>query len=144
MIEVVKFKAEHLEQLNEQQATAYLLAHVKPEHTAVMENSAYSFTGISEHGRVVVCAGVVELYQGRGEAWAILDANCKREFLSIHNAVKRFLEVSPVRRVEAVVDEEFAPGHRWVQMLGFELEAPRMRAYRPGGENCALYARVRC
>ena len=40
------------------------------------------------------------------------------------------------------VDCEFEQGHRWAKMLGFTMEAERMRAYRPDGGDVALYARV--
>lgn len=141
MIEVVKFTPEHLDRLDEQEATAYLRPYLRPEHVQALA-AGQSYTALAGE-RVVACAGVVEHWPGRGEAWAYLDRDCRRHFLAITNAVRRFLDVCPLRRVEAVVDVEFPAGHRWVRALGFALEAPRMAAYRPDGGDCALYARVR-
>lgn len=142
MIQVVRFKAEHLSQLMEQEATQYLRAYLTPAHIAALEQSPHSMTGLAD-GRVVICGGVVEYWPNRGEAWAIIDQNCKEHFTAIHNAVKRFFEVCPLRRIEAAVDIGFEAGHRWMRLLGFELEAPVLRAYRPEGGDCSLYARVK-
>jgi len=63
--------------------------------------------------------------------------------LYVHRLVHYVLDNCPLRRVEAYVDFEFEPGHRWARMLGFKLEAPRMKCHRPDGGDSALYARIR-
>lgn len=143
MISVEPFRARDATELSEQEATAYLRPFISEEVMKALEGSPYAYTLRGADGRVVACAGVYEYWKGRGEAWALMDKNCKSEFFAVHNAVKRFLEICPVRRIEAVVDAGFEAGHRWVKALGFELEAPRLRGYRPTGGDCALYARVR-
>jgi len=40
------------------------------------------------------------------------------------------------------VDVGFKEGHRWIKMLGFELEG-YMKAYRPDGADMLLYARIK-
>ena len=142
MIEIVKFKAEHIQMLREQDATAYLTAYITPEHEKQLETCTHAYTGIV-NGRVVTCAGVIEYWHDRGEAWAIMDRTFGQDFLPIHRAVKRFLDLVPYRRIEAVVDYEFVNGHRWVKMLGFRVEAERMKAYLPRGRDATLYARIR-
>lgn len=139
---MVNYKAEHLDQIVEQKATAYLRAYITPDHMRELEKSKMSYTGIV-NGRVVFCAGVIEYWPGRGEAWTFIDGDCKKEFYAIHKIVKRFLEVCPVKRVEATVDVGFEQGHRWVKNLGFKLEAPVMKSYMPGGGDSSLYAKVR-
>lgn len=141
-INVVRFKAEHLEAIVDQPAQAYLRPFLTSEHIKALEQSEHSFTGISGE-RPIICAGVVSYWPGRGHAWAYLDANCKREFIGVHNVVKSFLEDSSIKRIEATVDCAFEAGHRWMRLLGFELEATRMKAYTPNGVDYSLYARVR-
>jgi hypothetical protein len=141
MLEVVKFQSEHLMRLQEQKATAYLRPYFKPENYQAIENCTYSYTGIS-NGRVLICAGIFEIWPGRAEAWAILDQDCKKEFLLIHRAAKRFFDICSIKRIEATVDVNFNNAHRWALALGFKMEASRMRAYHPNGTDCALYARV--
>lgn len=144
MIEVLKFKAEHLGYLKEQEATAYLKKYTTPEQDKMLENGmAYTCVSAEEPRRVLMCAGVIEYWKNRGEAWAVFDVNCKKEFVYIHNVVRRYLDICPVRRVEAAVDVGFLPGHRWIRSLGFKLEAPVLKAYRQEGSDVSLYARVR-
>jgi hypothetical protein len=143
MIEVLKFKAEHMAYMKEQQATAYLKTYTTPEQDKLLENTLAHTIVSRETKRVLMCAGVVEYWPGRGEAWAIFDEKCKSEFIYIHGAVKKFLEICPVKRIEAAVDIGFEAGHRWVKALGFELEAPLLKSYRPvNGGDVSLYARV--
>jgi hypothetical protein len=142
MIEVVRFQAKHMAQIEDQEINAYLRPFITGAHIRALEEAQHSFTGLS-NGRAVVCAGVTEYWPNRGEAWAILDLSCKKEFLGIHHAVRNFLNTYPLRRIEAAVDVGFEAGHRWAKALGFQLEASRLRAYRPDGGDCSLYARVK-
>jgi hypothetical protein len=142
MIEVVKFTAEHLKKLDEQEATKHLASYFTDKHAELLAQDRYAYTGLCG-ARVVVCAGIVETWPGRGQAWAIFDRSCLKEFIHIHAIVKRFLDAVPIKRVEAAVDCNFKNGHRWIKALGFELEAERMTAYQPDGSDCSLYARVK-
>jgi hypothetical protein len=67
----------------------------------------------------------------------------RHDLVRVTKMAKRFLDVCPIRRIEAAVVVDHGPGHRWAQLLGFELEAPLLRAYTPQGEDCSLYSRVR-
>lgn len=140
-MQVVDFKAEHLEQIALQEAQQYLLSHVEPDMGAHLEGHQ-SFTGIAD-GKVVACAGVLPYWEDRGLAWAYLSEDAGAHFVAIHKAVKRYLDVAPFKRIEAAVDVNFEAGHRWIKQLGFELEAPVMKAFRPDGGDASLYARVR-
>lgn len=91
----------------------------------------------------IICAGTVPIWLGRYAAWAYLSRRAQRHMPAIHRAVKRYLDEFDGRRLEIAVACDFAAGHRWARMLGFEMEAERMRAYSPLGEDHALYVRVR-
>jgi hypothetical protein len=125
-----------------QKAQAHWMGYVSEAQLEAMEKSPYSYTGF-ESERAVFCAGVIPLWEGSGAAWAIIAQECKADFLALHNCVKRFLAVCPLRRIECTVDADFKPGLRWVKALGFACEAPRMRFHRPDGGDSALFARVR-
>ena len=142
MIEIVKFLPKHWEEMEQQETTAYLRPLTPAGYTQALAESPFSYTAISE-GRIVACSGVIEHWPGRAEAWAELAQISRKEFLAIHNAVKRFLEVCPYRRIEATVAVEFDAAHRWIKLLGFELEAPVMRKFGIDGGDCALYARIK-
>lgn len=138
---IVPYKAEHLDKLDLQEGQQYLAVYLKPDLRKLLEGE-YSFTGF-DGDKVVGCAGLLPQWENRGIVWAYLASDSGRHFPAIHKAVKRFLDAAPFNRIEATVDAEFEPGHRWVKMLGFKLEAPLMRKYRPNDGDSALYARVR-
>jgi hypothetical protein len=139
---VVPFQPEHLTAMVLQPDQAYLRAWITPEVAAAVA-AHEAFSALDEDGDVIGSAGVINLWEGRGMAWAYLSVNARNHMLPITKAVRRFLEVCPLRRVEMTVDAEFPQGHRWANMLGFKLECGRMQAYRPDGGACSLYARVR-
>lgn len=143
MLQVVKLKSEHIEQLLAQDYNAGARPYYSPAYAKDLEDRAFSFALITETGRVVFCGGLAVYWQNRAEAWGLFDGKCKEYFFAIHSAVKSFLDSVPFRRIEASVAIGFEKGHRWIELLGFELEAPVMRAYTPDGSNMALYARVR-
>lgn len=97
----------------------------------------------AEHdGEVLGIAGLAPQWENRAIAWALISESAGKHFQVIHRAVKRFLDVSSFRRIEANVDVGFEAGERWMKMLGFEYEG-YMRAYRPDGADMLLFARVR-
>lgn len=139
---IVPFKAEHLEQMDQHDTTSFFRPHIKLEQLKLLEQSGMAYTAIKD-GRVLGCAGVVEYWPDRGEVWAVFDKKIQHDFVYIHKAALRFLDTVPIRRIEAAVEFNFVAGHRWIRMLGFELEAVRMHAYVPSGADFSLYARVK-
>lgn len=97
----------------------------------------------AEHdGVVLAVAGVEPQWENRATAFALLSDDSGTHFPAIHSAVVEFLDNAPYRRIEATVDVGFKQGHRWIKMLGFELEG-YMKAYRPDGADMLLYARIK-
>lgn len=141
-IRVEKLKMEDFGRLDEQKSMAYLGAYLLEKEKRELVNGLHSYSAFS-NDRVIACAGVQELWDGRAACWALVAEQCRHEFLQLHNIVKRFLMVSPYQRVEAYVKHDFLAGHRWVKALGFEVESPRMKSFLPGGADASLYAIVR-
>lgn len=140
---VARLTVQHLTELQDQGSIEFLRPYLQ-ESNKVALAAAQSFTAIADDGKILFCAGLVEYWAGRAEAWAIFDKKiCKPYFLQIHHAVKRFLNISSTRRIEAAVDIGFKEGHRWALALGFKLDAPLLVAYRPDGGDCSLYSRVK-
>lgn len=137
------FRPEHLEQLTLQPAQAYLRAYAAQNVDAIRVAAGHpAYTG-RVGDRVVACAGIIPVWDNRAAAWAWLGDTARHHLVPITRAIVRFLDMQPCRRVEISVDRDFVQAHRWARMLGFHLEAGRMRAYRPDGGDCSLYARVR-
>lgn len=138
---LVPFRAEHLALVQVQDAQTHVSPFMTYEHAQALEPTL-AFTYIVD-GVVLGVGGLVEIWPGRASMWAYLGKNAGRHFVAIHRAALALLEVADFRRVEADVDVDFAAGHRWLELLGFKLEAPRMRSFLPTGGDSALYARVK-
>lgn len=140
MFEIVPFQAAHLAQIRLQAAQAYLSEWVTHEQGAALEQHP-SYAAMVD-GEPVGAAGVIPMWQGRAMAWSFISEVGPKNFLKCHRAVKRFLDGCYVQRLEMTVDCHHEEAHRWAKLLGFEMEAERMKAYAPDGHDCALYARV--
>ena len=137
---VVPYRAEHLLALQLQPGQGHCLRFVTPQYAKDLE-SQFAFTAM-EGDEVVAVGGIMEVWANRGLAWTFIDRRAGRHFVALHKAVKSILELVPYRRIEAETPCGFQQGHRWLTMLGFTLEAERMRAFRVDGGDSALYARV--
>lgn len=141
-MDIVEFKAEHLSQMDLQDGQSYLSDLLSHEQAKAIEHTEWAFTGVC-NGRVMACGGILPVWPGRGMTWAYLSDKAKASaFVQVHRAAKAIVDNCFLHRLEATVDVDFEPGHRWVKLLGFDLEAPVLKNYRPDGGDCSLYARV--
>ena len=138
---IVPFKPEHLEFLILQPSQVHFSTLFDSEYGPALAEAGPCFTAI-DNDEVIACSGVVKQWDNRATAWALISANAGKNFVRIHKAVKRFLETTDFKRVEAYVDANFEAGHRWITMLGFEREG-YMRAFSPLGDDAVLYARIK-
>jgi RimJ/RimL family protein N-acetyltransferase len=125
-----------------QPAQQYLhrIVDVRADFTELSEQG---LAWTAEHeGRILAIAGLQPQWENRAIAWALVSGAAGSHFWAIHSAVRNFLNSAPYRRIEATVDVGFEQGHRWIKMLGFEIEG-YMRAYRPDGADMLLYAKVK-
>lgn len=141
---IVAFKAAHLQWLELQEAQAYLSADIiKPEHARMIEQAGQSFTAMVGD-KVLACSGTAEVWTGRAVAWALISKDAGRHMVGIHKAVAGYLSAAKYKRIEAWVDEGFEPGMRWLELLGFTRETPLpMRGFRPDGGSCFLFSKVK-
>ena len=140
---VTAFRPAHLARLHLQPAQLAVGAEfLRPGYAEMLQRGGQAFTALDDDG-VIACAGVAEVWEGRGLAWALIGASAGRHMLSVHRAVAGFLKQAPYRRIEATVDDGFDEAHRWMRMLGFTLETPGgMPGFRPDGGRSFLYAKV--
>lgn len=94
-----------------------------------------------EDDRIYGMAGIYEVWEDRGIAWALLAADAGSRMLTLVRLMQRAVDTSLLRRIEADVLQSHQEGHRLMQMLGFRKEGER-RCYWQG-QDYALYARVR-
>lgn len=138
---IVAFKPDHLQRLLLQPSQAIMQPTLAdPTYGPSLASAGPAYSAV--HGDAVfACAGIIPQWEGRALAWALIASEAGPHMVAIHKAVRRALDIHPFRRVETAVASDFAQGHRWATMLGFEREG-RMRAYTPDGRDCDLYSKV--
>jgi len=137
---VVPFKAAHFWSINVQPAQEYVRGRVT-EHQIKQLESLNSFSCV-DGDKVLCCFGWLEIYPTRATVWAYLDKDAGPHMVAMTRVAKRLLDGLVYRRIEIEVDCEFEAGHRWARMLGFRLEAERLRGLRMDGGDSAIYARI--
>lgn len=140
-MDVVPFEPEHLDEIMLQPSQADVFSYFDATYGRALKATGPCFTGVKD-GRILGCAGVVKQWENRAVAWSLLAGDIGNDFISIHKAVSRFLDMCEFNRVEAYVDADFEQGHRWIRMLGFTPEG-RMRQFNPNGSDAVMYARLK-
>lgn len=144
MLEIVPFVQKHLKELSLQPAQQWMQELVDtPSYGRAIER-ADSYTAFID-GEIVAVGFLTEVWPGRAHLSALVSSKLgPGRMVALHREVKRRLDASPIRRIEACVDDMFLPGHRWLLMLGFRRETPDgMPGYLPDGRRGFLYARVK-
>ena len=91
-------------------------------------------------GEPMACGGTLLQWQGRHIAWTYLNVKSGPHMRFITRAAQDGL--AKIRgRVESTVRCDFEAGHRWMRILGFEVETERLKAYGPEGEDHTGYVR---
>lgn len=137
---VIPFEPEHLERLDLQDAQRYMVSHICVEY---LKRLAVVGPALSAEvdGRIIASAGVAFQGFGMGVLWAFVSKDAGRHFVRLDRSVRRLLELTGLKRIEATTEASFVQGCRWLALLGFENEG-RMRAYGPNGEDHYRFARI--
>lgn len=136
---MVPFEPWHLTWLVETTASAWLGKDLV--YGRSLQNGGPCFTAFAGM-EVVACAGVVQQWEGRAQAWSLLSVMHMTYKKSLFLAVKRFLDHYPMRRVECTVDPRSVQAKNWAKHLGFTYEG-LARKYTPHGDDMELWAMVR-
>ena len=96
------------------------------------------------NGQFVAAGGIVQIYKGLGEGWAIAGPLVTTHRLWFHSTFKRcivaFEEAMELHRHQVMVRESFEASHKWVQTLGFQYECTHKK-YGIKGEDMRVYVR---
>lgn len=119
---------------------------IRPEDSAAaFYQGGPAWTGLVD-GAVAICAGISIRWEGLGEAWAVWTPLGQRHLRGCHRAVRsgmaQIIADHRLRRVQAVVIEDFWAGRLWASHLGFEEEST-LPAYGPNGETMVMYRWLR-
>jgi hypothetical protein len=140
-VQVVPFKGEHIHQLRLQRMQEEFNQQFTPQYGRALEDVGNGYTALVD-GVPIACAGLAEQWEGRALAWALIGADAGPHFTGIVRAMRRGLDLTPWRRIEAQVDAEFAEGIRLAHMLGFEVES-KMRAFTSTGRDAFMFVRIK-
>lgn len=134
-MQIVPFEPPHLRAVAPQCAQADFAAYVETLDMAALVQPGAAFTA-KEGGAVLGCAGVVPLWPGVGQAWAIFSDGLLARPVTLTRSTERALDciaaANDMRRIQATVRDGHASGARWLSFLGFELEGLLVN-YGPGG-----------
>lgn len=138
---LVKFEPWHIEKVEPQpdQSTEKPMLDSKIAE-ALAAHPSYSLV---DGDKVYGCGGIIEIWDGRASLWALFSRDIGKWLGIARKAALRLVKQSNCRRFEFDVAEGFTAGHRWARTLGFEVEAPLMKAFYPDGRNATLYALVK-
>jgi hypothetical protein len=147
MMRVVPFEPEHLARLEgrEVERRLFTLIADRDAYARAMVRPGLSFTGLGDDGAVIGCAGVMPLWSGVGQAWALLSVRAPGAFKAVHRAVCLGLDNAfssgGFHRVQISVAADFPGARRWAEHLGFVCEG-LMRGYGPLNDDHFLFAKV--
>ena len=142
MLEWARYKKEHLIEILKHPSQTETAKFVSDSDAAAIEHQEYAATVLKD-GVPIAALGLMKYWDGRYEAWGFLLNGNRESFLYIHNRVRKFLESSLIRRIEATVDMDFLNGHKWVLMLGFKSECDTLKSYGPTGNDYRLYTLIK-
>lgn len=140
-MKVIGFKPEHLLSLDIQAAQAGAVKWLTPEvANAIAEGTAWTWL---EGDLILACGGIVPYSPMRAHLWSFISRHSGRHLLKMFRSAQALVAEQPFNRLEATTACDFKAGHKWLQMLGFTLETPRMIAYDINGKDHAMYVRIR-
>ena len=142
MITTVPFKVEHFRKINIQPSQRNIAATATDEGLLELEGEPFSFTFL-DGDEVLAVAGLLPYGDGRALAWSFLASDLGARMILVTRTAQDIISESGFRRIEMSVDCDSTQAHRWARLLGFSMEAERMKRYSPDGRDCALYALVR-
>ncbi len=139
-LRVVPFRRWHYAWLAQANPTADGGSFTPVEHILTQLESQNSWTGVLD-GNPIACAGTIQQWPGRHQAWAYLGKNSGPHMVWITKQVLAHVE-RVKGRVEFTVRSDFPIGQRWAKLLGFRIEAPCLVQYGPQGEDHVGFVRV--
>jgi len=139
MFEILPFEIKHLNPMLDQPGNEFVSDWLKGEHAEVMLKTGST---IAVNGVPMLCGGVQKYWEGRGHVWAIFNLNSKRCFLPVFRAMKAYLKMQKIDRLETYVPTYLIKQQHRAELLGFKAEGIAKK-FLTNGDDCVLYAMVR-
>jgi len=123
MVKRVPFEAAHAARIRLQPRQHEGASYADRRHYEQLAQTP-AFT-VLDGDEVLMCAGVLEVWQGRHVCWAMLAEGVGHRMVSCVRHALRFLFEQAPGRYEMDVELGHGEGERLARALGFELETPR-------------------
>lgn len=135
------FAAGDLDKMIVQSNQRWMQRNCGPNVQAMLEKEKHAYTAW-DGDEVIACFGITPLWTHRGFGWTFLSQDIGSRLRYVTKVCRKVFDECDINRIEAAVDCDFEQGHRWMKLLGMEMECERMASFYPNGTDCALYARV--
>lgn len=143
MIEIKNFEPDHVDQINKRDVFAGFDSLKKSIVMMIDTNTGAAKTITCDEG-IVAIVGVNVMHKGVAECWSITSDLVEAYAISFHKIVlsliKYVFDKLKLHRLQVTVRQDFAPGRKWVESLGFTLESV-MGRYGPDKSHVCLYVR---
>jgi len=141
-MDIIEFKVEHLDKLLPQLAQKADCAVMTPQYRRALDSIGIAVT-VVDGDEIIACGGFLHYFPHRAEMWSILGEHANKHMVTLTRIGRRMLDGCSYRRVEATVASNFMEGHRWLNMLGFEIEREKIPFFGPNQETTDIYVRLR-
>ena len=141
----VEFDPLHLEiiQAREFEAKEMELCEDLQGRGKIYQAAGPSYTGMVGE-EIMFCCGMIKLWPGVYELWAITTPLVARMPLSFHRAIKYALErlkvITGLWRLQTAIHIDHVVSQRWIEMLGLRYEG-KMPGYGPDRSTYIRYGR---
>ena len=149
MMEIIPYQIWHIEEILKKHPREYELKWATSPDWKVWlwkwkkDGPAYT---VKIDDELVMCAGVIYVSKYIGECWMVLSSLFPKYRKTCFKAIKTYLDKTMssygLRRLQAMVDQDFQEAHHFLIHLGFRSETPDgMKYFGPNGETMYLYGR---
>ena len=142
--EIKPYAPEHLKMMDLDGPTRMAVGIYGTEKfSKIIYGNGPAMTGFVD-GNPVCIAGITMMWDGVGEAWALMASGFEKHKFFIHRNVIRFMHkeiiINNIKRLQAAADIKHEKAIRWLEHLGFEVEGI-MRKYF-NGHDYLRFARI--
>lgn len=138
---LVKFEAWHMLEL-QHTGLEHWLKGVESTWKRLEDHNSFTLLQTGDDPKVLACGGTIEGWPGRHQAW-FYNIQATSRIMGRMTKLTAAILANVKGRIEATVEVDFKQGHKWMKLLGFEIENPPgiLKQYGPGGEDHVSYVR---
>jgi len=102
-----------------------------------------AITLLNDENRIIACGGIINIWNGVGEAWSVSSTIAARYPKFILSTARQFIAgCTEYHRIQAIVIDGFIRAEKLLAHLGFECEG-KLRKYSETGQDYKIFSIVR-